>query len=90
MVNRKLLLSFEHVAYMGSTMIREIISLSKLCTANEVDLKLCCISSEILEVFRITKLTKRLKVYDTEAQALAAFAGSRKHWFQRASNATLL
>jgi anti-sigma B factor antagonist len=81
--DRKLLLNFQHVAFMGSTMIGQIISLSELCKGNEVDLKLCCISSEIMEVFKLTKLHKRLKIYGSEAKALRAFGSPTKRWFQR-------
>lgn len=67
--DRKLLLDFQHVAFMGSPMIGQIISLNELCKDNGIDLKLCCISSEIMEVFNLTKLHKRLKLYGSEAKA---------------------
>jgi anti-anti-sigma factor len=62
--DRKLLLNFQHVAFMGSTMIGQIICLGELCKENQVDLKLCCFASEIMEVVKITKLHKRLRIYD--------------------------
>ena len=83
-VDRKLLLNFHRVAFMGSTMISQIVLLSQLCKENEIDLRLCCISPDILEVFKLTKLTKRLKIYETETKALGAFDSSRRRWFQRA------
>jgi anti-anti-sigma regulatory factor len=64
-------------------MIGQIISLNELCKDNGIDLKLCCISSEIMEVFKLTKLHKRLKIYGSEAKALRAFGSPTKRWFQR-------
>ena len=77
--NGKLLLDFSGVSFMSSAMIGKIVLLNKKCQSNKTTVKLCSISPTIKEVFEITRLDKVFKIYDTEADALAAF--QKKGWF---------
>ena len=70
---RKLLVNFQYVKFMSSSMIGQIVRLHKSCKADKINLKLCGISPEILEVFKITNLTKILSIHDDEKRALKAF-----------------
>ncbi len=63
-------------------MIGQIVQLHKQCKNDKVKLKLCNISPDIKEVFRITGLTKLLEIYDDGAAALAAFGPPRRGWFR--------
>lgn len=78
---RKLLVRFDNVTFMSSSMIGQIMRLSKQCKADKVDLKLCHIAPSIMEVFKITRLDKVLDIQATEADALKAFGTPRKSWF---------
>ena len=70
---RKLLVNFRYVKFMSSSMIGHVVRLHKSCKADKIDLKLCGIGPEILEVFKITNLTKLLSIYDDEEKALNAY-----------------
>jgi anti-sigma B factor antagonist len=82
--SRKLLLKFDRVTFMSSSMIGQILRLSKQCKADKVALKLCNISPSIMEVFTLTRLDKVLDIQKTEADALKAFGPPSKSWFHRA------
>jgi len=73
----KLLLNFEEVEYMSSAMLGKLIYLSKQCRAENIDLKMCCISSEIKKIFAMMKLNQMLDIQRDEAAALRAFAEER-------------
>ena len=80
---RKLLLNFAGVTFMSSAMIGQIMKLHKQAKNDKVELKLSDITPNIMEVFKITNLTKILSIYKTEAEALKAFGPPRKSWFGR-------
>lgn len=71
--NHKLLLDFREVSFMSSAMLGALLQLSKRCKADKTKLKLCHISPELMEVFKITKLNKIFEIYPDEAAGLAAY-----------------
>ena len=75
----KLLLDFRGVRHMSSAMINQILLLYQNCSEAKIQLKLCNLDPELKEVFSATGLNKLLKMYDSEADALAAF--KKKRWF---------
>jgi anti-sigma B factor antagonist len=75
----KLLVNFQNVRFMCSAMLGKLMVLNKKCKAANVSLKLCNISKDIMEVFRLTNLNKILEIHADEADALAAF--SKRGWF---------
>jgi anti-sigma B factor antagonist len=79
---RKLLLDFSRVQFMSSSMIGQIVKLHKQCKNDKVKLKLCNISPDIAEVFKITGLTKLLDIHKDGAEALEAFGPPRRGWFR--------
>lgn len=76
--NGKLLLNFENVSFMSSAMIGKIIQLKKKC-GDDIKLKLCAISDNVMEVFKLMRLHKALELYKDESKALASF--EKKGWF---------
>lgn len=80
---RKLLVRFDRVTFMSSSMLGQVMRLAKQCKADKVDLKLSDIAPSIMEVFKITRMDKLLSIYPTEAEALKAFGPPRKSWFGR-------
>ena len=70
----KLLLNFENVRFMSSAMLGKLVSLNKKCKTEEIDLKLCSISKDIMEVFKLMRLNKLLDLQSDEDKALSAFA----------------
>jgi anti-anti-sigma factor len=81
--DRRLLLNLAKIEFMASAMIGQIMRLHKQCKQDKVDLKLCSISPNIMEVFRITTLDKLLNIYPTEEKAIEAFGPPRKSWRER-------
>ena len=79
---RKLLLDFSRVQFMSSSMIGQVVRLHKQCKQDKVKLKLCNISPDIMEVFKITGLTKLLDIHKDADGALEAFGPTRRGWFR--------
>jgi anti-sigma B factor antagonist len=79
---RKLLLDFSRVQFMSSSMIGQVVRLHKQCKRDKVKLKLCNISADIMEVFKITGLTKLLDIHKDALGALEAFGPARRGWFR--------
>jgi len=71
--NSMLLVNFQGVRFMSSSMIGRVVTLYKKCKANKINLKLSNISKEIMEVFELMNLHKLLKIYRDEADAMTAF-----------------
>ena len=78
--NKKLLLNFQGVQFMSSAMIGKLVLTNKKAKTSEIDLKLCTISPNVHEVFKITRLNKVFKIYPDEEKALKAFGGGGG-WF---------
>ncbi len=65
----RVVVDFSAVQFMASSALGKLIQLNKKATEFKAKLKLCGISPQILEVFKITKLHK---VFDIEADEAAA------------------
>ena len=70
---KQMLLDFSEISFMSSSMIGKIIFLSKDCKAKGVDLRLCGINSNVMEVFSLMNLDKVLSIYPTYEQAKESF-----------------
>jgi anti-sigma B factor antagonist len=69
----KILLDFEGVELMSSSMFGKLIALNKECQANQIDMRICNICDDMMEVVQIAKLDKYLTIHPTLAEALDAF-----------------
>jgi anti-anti-sigma factor len=82
--DKKLLLNFEKVEFMSSSMIGQIIKLNKQCKQDKIRLKLCSIKPTIGEVFKLMNLHKILQIHADEEEALEAFGKvSGGGWFRK-------
>lgn len=79
--DRKLLLNFSRVTFMSSSMIGQIMLLSRYCKSDKVTLKLCSISPNIMEIFTLMRLNKVLDIYPGEEEAVEAFGSPRRRFF---------
>jgi anti-sigma B factor antagonist len=68
-----LLLHFGRVKFMSSAALSVLIRILKKCKEFKISLKLCNISPEEYEVFKITGMNKLFEIYDDAAQAMDAF-----------------
>jgi len=70
----KILLDFRAVQFMSSSALGVLLRFYKRCKEVKVRLKLCNIAPDILQVFKITNLTKVFEIHKTPEDALKAFA----------------
>ena len=78
--SKKMLINFQGVQFMSSAMIGKLVLLNKKSKSIKVDLKLCEITTNVLEVFKITRLNKVFDIRNDEEKALKAFEKG-KGWF---------
>ncbi len=69
----KLVVSFANVKYLSSAMIGVIMALHKKITAAQGGLRLANVSPMIMEVLKLTRLDKVLKIFDSTDKALVNF-----------------
>lgn len=77
--SQRMVLNFDGVQFMSSAMIGKLVLLNKKAKADKIDLKLCNITPNVLEVFKITRLNKVFDIHADQEKALAAF--DKKGWF---------
>jgi anti-sigma B factor antagonist len=70
---KRLLINFEGVDYLSSTMLGKLIVVHKRVMQHHGQLKLCGIKPSIREVFEITKLDKVFDIYEDEDDAMSDF-----------------
>ncbi|MHC4947574.1 MAG: STAS domain-containing protein [Planctomycetota bacterium] len=69
----RLLISFENVRYLSSSMLSALIQLDKLVRSRDGQLRLTHIDPDLKKMFTMTKLHKVLKICKDNAQAVASF-----------------
>jgi anti-anti-sigma factor len=75
----RVILDFRSVQFMSSSMLGKLVQVQKKCKEFKVHLKLCAITPDIKQVFKITKLDKLFEIEDDEASARKAFM--KRGWF---------
>lgn len=78
-VHKKMVLNFQGVSFMSSAMITKLVQVNKACKAQGVALRFCELSSNVMEVFKITKLNKLFDIHKSEDKAIESF--EKKGWF---------
>ncbi len=71
--SRKLILDFSNVEYLSSSVLGMLITIKKRLDEINGQIKLCCIKSQIFEVFRLTGLDKLFEIYNTCTEAISSF-----------------
>ena len=77
--NKKMVLDFQGVQFMSSAMIGKLVLLNKKSKADQIQLRLCQISPNVLEVFKITRLNKVFTIESDLQSAVKSF--DKKGWF---------
>lgn len=72
--HRQILLNLQNVDYVSSAGLRIILLGSKLLQGNQGELKVCCVEGEVKRVLEISGFDSLIRMYNTEAEALSAFA----------------
>jgi anti-sigma B factor antagonist len=71
---RQVVLDFSPVKFMASAMLGKLVQINKKCEEFKAKLKLAGVSSDILEVFKITKLNKVFDIQPDEQTARKSFS----------------
>lgn len=69
----KILLDFEGVELMSSSMFGKLIALNKKCKSVDIDLRICNLSPDMTEVVEIAHLDRYLKIHPSTTEALDSF-----------------
>jgi len=77
--SKKMIVNFQGVQFMSTSMIGKLVVLDKKTRAGDINLKLCQIGTNVLEVFKITRLEKVFDIHPDEEKAVKAFGN--KGWF---------
>ncbi len=68
-VEKNIVLDLSRVKFMTSAMIGELVKFKKKCDVEKRRLKLCGLSRETAEVFKISRLEKLFKIYANRKKA---------------------
>lgn len=77
------LLHFGRVTFMSSAALGMLIRVSKKCKEYDIALKLCNISPDIRQVFKITSMDKVLDIHDNAAGAMESFRKAGRSFFRK-------
>ncbi len=69
----KIVIDFSGVDHFSSSALGMLITTKKHLTERNGEMKLCYIRSQILKVFKITRLDEIFPIYKTATEALASF-----------------
>lgn len=72
----KLVLSFKNIEYLSSAVLGRLAKMYKLAKAKEGIIKLCNIKSNIMQVFKVTKMDKIFEIFPDEEKAVKSLKGS--------------
>ncbi len=69
----KFVISFENVKYISSAVLGMLMTVNKTIAKEKGELRLAAIDNSLMEVFKLTRLDKILKIYDTTDNAMYKF-----------------
>ena len=69
----KLVFDFSNVTHVSSAMLGVLMTQHKACKAAGGDIRLCGINKNIMQVFKLTRLDKMMKIFPNQDQAIAKF-----------------
>ena len=72
---KKIVLNFENIHYMSSAVMGKLVSLHKQLEAGGGQMRLCCISPSIYEIFKIMRFHKLFAITDSEDKAVMDLMG---------------
>ena len=74
---RQVLFNLEKMEHVDSSGLGALVSILQWMNSNSRIVKLCCLQPRPRIVFDITKVYRIFEIYDTEAEALAAFSAQQ-------------
>lgn len=70
----RILLDLNRIDFMSSAMIGEFLSFNTKCQEKGTKVRVCNLSSDMQELFRMTSLNSVFDIHKTREEAMAAFA----------------
>jgi len=70
----RMLLDFQHVEFLDSSMLGQLFALRKHCEARNIVVKACSLSDNLKKLFEIVRLVQFVELHDDAASAIATFA----------------
>jgi anti-anti-sigma factor len=80
---KHVLLHFGRVTFMSSSALGMLVRVHKKCKEYAISLKLCNISPDIAQVFKITSLDKLFSIHADASDAMEAFKASGNLFFRK-------
>src|SRR5271165_3382695 len=80
---KHVLVHFGRLAFMSSSALGMLVRVNKKCKEYKISLKLCNISPDIYQVFKITGLDKIFSIHADASDAMAAFKKGGQLFFRR-------
>ena len=71
----KFIISFENVKYISSAVLGMLMTVNKHILTKQGELRLASIDRSLMEVFKLTRLDKILKIFETTESAMTKFEG---------------
>lgn len=71
--NHRLLLDFTALNYLSSAGMRMLLSITKKLKALSGKLVLCCVSSQVMDVLKMSGFDHVLEIYSTQEEAIRKF-----------------
>jgi anti-sigma B factor antagonist len=72
----KFIISFENVKYISSAVLGMLMTVNKHVMGKQGELRLASIDKSLMEVFKLTRLDKILKIFGSTDDALKKFEGA--------------
>jgi anti-sigma B factor antagonist len=71
--DNKYVIDLGGVGFMDSSGISAIVNLFKRVRIGQGDVKLCCLGSEIMRIFELTRLNRVFDLYESRAAAISGY-----------------
>lgn len=71
---KKIIVDMNRIELMTSTMIGQFVSFNKHCEERKIEVHFCNLTSQIQELFKITKLDSVFKVTENREKAIESFS----------------
>jgi len=71
--DHKMLISFDGVEFVTSSMLGQLVMVNRRCQGDDVILKICEVGTDLRTIFRIVRLDTLVEICGDEASALASF-----------------
>jgi len=72
--HKKMILNLRDVSFMNSSMIGKLVQLNIRCRNESIELRLCEMNDNLVEIFNLMQLPKIMSIHATEQDALQAMS----------------